>query len=73
MQQINLIVEGSDYIASILTFVVLYSGIASRDSYQRQIEYFENTTAAMEQVTENYSEASRGSAMYGHTIYVPRP
>ena len=28
---------------AIFTFVVLYSGFESRDTYQRQIEHFENT------------------------------
>ena len=37
---------------AILTFVVLYSGFESRETYQRQIEHFENTTITMEYVTE---------------------
>lgn len=41
-------------IAVILTFVVIYSGYENRDSYNRQIEHFKNTTVTMEQVTENY-------------------
>lgn len=45
--------------AAILTFVVLYTRITSRDSYQRQIENFENTTVTMEQVTENYLEGEQ--------------
>ena len=46
--------------AAILIFVVLYSGYENRDSYRRQIEHFENTTVAMEQVTENYLEGEQG-------------
>ena len=46
-------------IAAILIFVVLYSGYENRESYRRQIEHFENTTVAMEQVTENYLEGEQ--------------
>ena len=46
-------------IAAILTFVVLYSIFESRDSYQRQIEHFEDITVAMERVTENYLEGEQ--------------
>lgn len=45
--------------ATILTFVVLYAGYESRDSYRRQIENFENTTVTMEHVTENYLEGEQ--------------
>lgn len=45
--------------AAILIFVVLYSGYENQDSYRRQIEHFENTTVAMEQVTENYLEGEQ--------------
>lgn len=37
-------------ISAILTFVVIYSRFTSRDSYQRQIEHFENTTVTMEKI-----------------------
>ena len=39
---------------AMLSFVVLYSSSTSRKTIQRQIEHFENTTIAMEHVTENY-------------------
>ena len=39
---------------AMLTFVVLYSTFENRDTTQRQIEHFENTTITMEHVTENY-------------------
>ena len=42
-----------------LTFVVLYSGFEHRDTAQRQIEHFENTTVTMEHVTENYLEGEQ--------------
>lgn len=45
--------------AAILIFVVLYTRFSSRDSNQRQIEHFENTTVTMEQVTENYLEGEQ--------------
>jgi signal transduction histidine kinase/CheY-like chemotaxis protein len=44
---------------TILIFVVLYSGYESKISYQRQIEHFESTTVAMEQVTANYLEGEQ--------------
>ncbi len=46
-------------IASVLIFVVLYSGFESRSAYNRQIEHFENTTVTMEHVTENYLEGEQ--------------
>ena len=39
---------------AMLTFVVLYSSLTTRNTTQRQIEHFENTTITMEHVTENY-------------------
>ena len=44
---------------AMLTFVVLYSNHTSRDTTQRQIEHFENTTVTMEHVTENYLEGEQ--------------
>ncbi len=44
---------------AILIFVVLYSRFENTNSYKRQIEHFENTTLAMEQVTENYLEGEQ--------------
>ncbi len=46
-------------IAAILGFVVFYAGFASRDSYRRQVEYFENSTVTMEKVTANYMEGEQ--------------
>ena len=42
-----------------LIFVVLYSNTQSQNTAQRQIEHFENTTIAMERVTENYLEGEQ--------------
>ena len=44
---------------AMLTFVVLYSNIENRNTAQRQIEHFENTTISMEHVTENYLEGEQ--------------
>ena len=56
----NYIIIGNVVImAAILIFVVLYSGSESRNSYQRQIEHFEDTTVTMERVTENYLESEQ--------------
>ena len=46
--------------ASVLIFVVLYSGTESRASYRRQVEHFEDITVTMEHVTENYLEGEQG-------------
>ncbi len=45
--------------AAILIFVVLYSRFSDRESYQMQVEHFENSTVTMEQVTENYLEGEQ--------------
>jgi len=44
---------------AMLTFVVLYSNFENRDTEQRQIEHFENTSITMERVTENYLEGEQ--------------
>ena len=59
MKKVFIIMLNVVIMASILTFVVLYSSISNRDSYRRQIENFENTTVTMEQVTENYLEGEQ--------------
>ena len=46
-------------IAAMLIFVVLYSGFESTDSYQRQVDHFEDTMVTMENVTENYLEGEQ--------------
>ena len=56
MKKILIIIVNVIIMSAILTFVVIYSGVASRDAYQRQIEHFENLTVTMEQVTQNYLE-----------------
>ena len=59
MKKILISIVNVVIIAAILTFVVLYSIFESRDSYQRQIEHFEDITVAMERVTENYLEGEQ--------------
>ena len=59
MKKIFIIVLNVILMAAILGFVVNYSGFVSRDSYQRQIEHFENTTITMERVTNNYLEGEQ--------------
>ena len=59
MKKLLIIFVNIIIMSAILVFVVIYSRIASRDSYQRQIENFENTTVTMEKVTENYLEGEQ--------------
>ena len=59
MKKIYIIIVNIFIMTAILIFVVLYSGIENRNSYQRQIEHFENTTVTMERVTENYLEGEQ--------------
>ena len=42
-----------------LIFVVLYSNLQSKETVRIQVEHFENTTIAMERVTENYLEGEQ--------------
>ena len=59
MKKTFIIIVNVVIMASILIFVVLYSGLESRNSYRRQIEHFEDTTVTMERVTENYLEGEQ--------------
>ncbi len=59
MKKTFIIIVNVVIMVSILIFVVLYSGLESRNSYQRQIEHFEDTTVTMERVTENYLEGEQ--------------
>ena len=53
MKKVLIIIINAILIASILGFVVLYTGFTNREAYMRQIEHFESTTVTMEQVTQN--------------------
>ena len=44
---------------SMLLFVVLYSTFESKNTAERQVKRFENTTTTMEHVTENYLEGEQ--------------
>ena len=59
MKKFFIILVNVFIISAILTFVVIYSRFTSRDSYQRQIEHFENTTVTMEKVTDKYLEGEQ--------------
>ncbi len=59
MKKFLIVIVNVVIIAAILTFVVLYSRYENEDFYRRQIEYFENTTVTMENVTENYLEGEQ--------------
>ena len=59
MKKAYIVIVNVVIMITILIFVVLYSGYESKISYQRQIEHFENTTVAMEQVTANYLEGEQ--------------
>ncbi len=59
MKKIFIIIVNVIIMVAILIFVVLYSRLESRASYQRQIEHFEKTTVTMEHVTENYLEGEQ--------------
>ena len=54
MKKTGIIIVNVLIIIALLAFVILYSHYSSRNTAQRQIEHFENTTVTMEHVTENY-------------------
>lgn len=51
---INVLIMGA-----MLAFVIFYSVFENRNTLKRQTEHFENTTIAMEHVTENYLEGEQ--------------
>ena len=59
MKKTMVIIVNVFIMIAMLIFVVLYSNTQSQNSAQRQIEHFENTTIAMERVTENYLEGEQ--------------
>ena len=50
MKKIYIIIVNIIIMIAILIFVVLYSRLENRSSFQRQIENFENTTVTMERL-----------------------
>jgi len=59
MKKTMVIIVNVFIMIAMLIFVVLYSNTQSQNAAQRQIEHFENTTIAMERVTENYLEGEQ--------------
>ena len=59
MKKTMVIIVNVFIMIAMLIFVVLYSNTQSQNTVQRQIEHFENTTIAMERVTENYLEGEQ--------------
>lgn len=59
MKKTLIVIVNAAIMAAILFFVVIYSRYESNEAYQRQIDYFENTTVTMEHVTENYLEGEQ--------------
>ena len=59
MKKIYIIIVNIIIMIAILIFVVLYSRLENRSSFQRQIENFEKTTVTMVRVTENYLEGEQ--------------
>ena len=59
MKKIWVILVNVLIMLSMLTFVIVYSTVEIKNTTQRQIEHFENTTITMEHVTENYLEGEQ--------------
>jgi signal transduction histidine kinase/DNA-binding response OmpR family regulator len=59
MKKTMVIIVNVFIMIAMLIFVVLYSNTQRQNAAQRQIEHFENTTIAMERVTENYLEGEQ--------------
>lgn len=59
MKRIWIIIVNILIMTAMLTFVVIYSNLEKKNTIQRQIEHFENTTITMERVTENYLEGEQ--------------
>ncbi len=59
MKKVLIIIVNMIIMSAILIFVVFYSRFSSRNSYERQIENFVDTTVTMEKVTENYLEGEQ--------------
>lgn len=59
MKRTGIIIINILIMSAILAFVAFYTVFDNRSSLKRQIEHFENTTIAMEHVTENYLEGEQ--------------
>ncbi len=59
MKKIWVILVNVVIMIAMLTFVILYSFFENKDTTERQIEHFENTTITMVHITENYLEGEQ--------------
>ena len=59
MKRAGIIIINVIIMTAILVFVVFYTILENENSLKRQTEHFENTTIAMEHVTENYLEGEQ--------------
>ncbi len=59
MKKTGIIIINVLIMIAILAFVAVYSVFENRRNQKRQTEHFENTTIAMEHVTENYLEGEQ--------------
>ena len=59
MKKTGIIIINVLIMSAILAFVAFYTIFDNKSSLKRQIEHFENTTIAMQQVTENYLEGEQ--------------
>ena len=59
MKKIGIIIINVLIMIAILAFVAFYTVFENRSNQQKQIEHFENTSIAMEHVTENYLEGEQ--------------
>ena len=59
MKKIFVVIVNVFIMLAMITFVIVYSVLESKNATQRQIEHFENTTITMEHVTENYLEGEQ--------------
>lgn len=59
MKKIWIIAINVIIMTAMLVFVLLYSRYENKTTRQNQIEHFENTTIALERVTENYLEGEQ--------------
>ena len=59
MKRILIIVVNVFIMIAMLIFVIIYANVENKNSTQRQIMHFENTTITMKHVTENYLEGEQ--------------
>ena len=59
MKKTGIIITNILIMVSIMVFVVFYTIYANSSATKRQTEHFENTTVAMDHVTENYLEGEQ--------------